>query len=1318
MSFFNVTHADLPRRSAAKGRSSRKGLKKNGRFLHFECLEIRELLSVTGPFTVGQYDDPYGFEQSAAVTSPDTGASTPAAADAGAATLLAAQSANVAALASLSTAAALSSSYPTVVVDPADGLRLMNSKIYGEWNTDGNTDGWTVANAASSSVAGGILTVTSQSGTSNAVQVSLTNISNGAYLDYGYFDYLQIRLQLPVNYNKDVTFAFGTTVKPGFSINPGTAADRSFVIPAAQVAKDGNFHTYRIDLGLVIWWRDTLRDLQIRPLGTTGAGETANIDYLEVGDMPNDVLTAYTTGLNMAPGVTAATRQSVESKHFVFWWDPAVNPGGNTNWSTMQRNALRMMEESYQVYTKVLGFKEPFSYAGSQRHKVNITTWYSGYWMGGPYLNVDTTGLQDEGWGSPVPHEYGHVTDGQQTGNLAGGLWESHANYLREARTNWFYPFFTSSTQSTLEITALAWSNYRQDSPRLLYSDFRIWLALQNIASDPVYGTGGSNPLDPNLASELWTTGSQNGTAYDKLATLLPAGTSIKDVVASVLRLWPMLNFQTRSFLQAHLWTTQNTKADYDYRTGSYLIPESDQAGWYRVPLERAPEKYAFMFHDLVPNAGSTSITVQLRGMDVIGTTEDWRWCLSEIDANNNVVAYSDIWGPGTHTFTLQSSTDKVQLIVVATPSSTSEDLDSFYNTKPVDKNIDRLNYPYEVQITGATPAIATEQLNYAKAASGHYHSNGGGWVDNTATVAATAYVGPNARVLGSAQVTGYARIEDYAVVAGSARVQNYAIVSGYSVVKDSAIVRGNARIRDHATIAETAVVQDNAVVEEFAYVISNTIIKDSAIVCGDAYPFGGTISGTAIAGYDYSYNWSFSDGTHFGHFPWGDWFDAYFNSTQKKPRGLVASYRVEETAGELLWDEFGAQHAFLRGAPTRVTDATMNSPVLQLNGSSQYVVLDRSLADMTDATYGLWLNPTSSDADETLLYFGGSTGNFMKLASRDANGFAHLTMSVNGTVQELVSTVAVPLNQWTYLALTFGGGTATFYINGQAAGSLATTFQPTKALGPNDYKNPEAFYIGRDATGNYFTGRLEDMRFYNVTLNQAELANEMSRSGAKIGQLLSTAPMTFDGSTTTMESGVHNGLTRTLEAWIKPKTSDNVSYYEPIFDSNDERNAGYYGSGFGLSNGTIKVRLDGLGFWSTGVSVVLNKWQHVAVTFNGTTARLYINGVLRASRTYSANANNLAGKNYRIGWGQNYSDTTPPAPPTFFDGQIYDAEIYDSVITPAPSYGQLSAVNDSTAVLGDSGANTINVLANDYDTSPVVDAVTVYSVTQGAQAP
>ena len=62
-----------------------------------------------------------------------------------------------------------------------------------------------------------------------------------------------------------------------------------------------------------------------------------------------------------------------------------------------------------------------------------------------------------------------------------------------------------------------------------------------------------------------------------------------------------------------------------------------------------------------------------------------------------------------------------------------------------------------------------------------------------------------------------------------------------------------------------------------------------------------------------------------------------------------------------------------------------------------------RSPADLADASYGFWFKPTSADADETLLYFGGST-NYLKLVARDASGYPHLTMSVGGVVKELVS--------------------------------------------------------------------------------------------------------------------------------------------------------------------------------------------------------------------------------------------------------------------------------------------------------------------------
>ena len=1132
------------------------------------------------------------------------------------------------------------------VVDPVDGQRLTSPVVLGEWSSSGDYESWTVAHAAGSGVSDGVLTVTAPA-SGSPVQIVRQDAAAGPNLDRGSFDFLQARLKLPEGFAKDVIFSFGTDTRPGF------AADRSFTIPAAQVAADGQWHTYRVDVGLEVWWRDTLQDLRIQPVGGLSAGETVQVDYVEVGDLPGDTLTAYTASLNMAPGVTEATRRSIESKHFVFWWDPAVNPGGRTDFADSGHRALRMLEESYQVYVKVLGLEEPFRYAGDGlRHKINLTTWYGGYWMGGPSMNVDTSGLADENWGNPVPHEFGHVIDSQQAGFLAGGHWESHANFLREAWVNWYAPLFDTHWQSTVDLSPLAWSNYHQDMKRLIYADYRVFTALQHYDADPTLGT------------RLWSEGLRHQSVYDKVAALLPAGTSVQDVIASTMRRWPMLDFKTRDPMRARLWATPLDRATFDWRTGAVLLPLADQPGWWQVPLERAPEKYAYMVHELSPTG--SSVTVTLRGIATIDPTQDWRWSLAAIDGAGNV-RYGDLWTPGTHTFTLEPGENRLQLFVMATPGDTSLDLESFFNTKPIGRHIDRLQYPYEVRIVGATPVTGAGERFAApvEPALGRPHPNGGGWVSNMAFVAATAYVGPNARVLDGAEVTGKARIEDYAVVREQARITESAVVSGYSVVQGGAVVRGNARIRDHALVGGwNTVVQDAALVEGYAS-LDGATVKDSAIVRGNAFVWAGTLSGTAIADYDYSYAWSFSDGVHFGHYPWGDWFGPYYDSTLTKPRGLVASYRIDEPSGQLLWDEFGAEQAVLRGAPTRVPDATMRSQVLQLDGAGQYALLGRGAADLRTATYGMWVYPSRDRANETLLYFGSGASEFLKLVARDGTGAARLTISVGGRTETLRANVATPLNRWTHVAVTIGGGRGTIFINGVAAGSAALRFRPTDVLGPNDSRSAEPLYLGRGAAGGFFTGRLEDVRVYNVPLTRAEIVAEAARRGSRLGQFFTAAPATFDGGTTARESGVRTGLERTLSAWINPRVADAGQPSAPVIDSRDER-SGRTGNGFGIAAGRIVVQLDDSPPWDTGIRVRPGVWQHVAVAFNGTAATVFVNGVATATTTYAADVGSLPSKNYRIGYSQATEDA---ATRSFFDGQIYDLRIEDRMAqSVAPS--------------------------------------------------
>ena len=88
------------------------------------------------------------------------------------------------------------------------------------------------------------------------------------------------------------------------------------------------------------------------------------------------------------------------------------------------------------------------------------------------------------------------------------------------------------------------------------------------------------------------------------------------------------------------------------------------------------------------------------------------------------------------------------------------------------------------------------------KNAKGHRHANGGGFVADSARVAATAYVGPNAMVLDGARVEENACIHEFAVVYGPKTViRGNAKIGGKAWVFGDVIVGGNARIIESVTV-------------------------------------------------------------------------------------------------------------------------------------------------------------------------------------------------------------------------------------------------------------------------------------------------------------------------------------------------------------------------------------------------------------------------------------------------------------------------------------------------------------------------------------
>ena len=135
--------------------------------------------------------------------------------------------------------------------------------------------------------------------------------------------------------------------------------------------------------------------------------------------------------------------------------------------------------------------------------------------------------------------------------------------------------------------------------------------------------------------------------------------------------------------------------------------------------------------------------------------------------------------------------------------------------------------------------------------ATGRPHGNGGGFVEGTATVDSTAYVGVdavvcgtakvkgNARVFGNAQITGNAEVKDNVLVYDSAKIGGNAVIKDNAKVYDNSEVKGSAVISDNAKVYKMATVSDTAQVYGNAKVYGIALVYNSAEVYGSAKVYG-----------------------------------------------------------------------------------------------------------------------------------------------------------------------------------------------------------------------------------------------------------------------------------------------------------------------------------------------------------------------------------------------------------------------------------------------------------------------------------------------
>lgn len=171
-------------------------------------------------------------------------------------------------------AAGFSANAATVTIDPVN--LVTNYISLGEWNTNGDFDGFGTVQVVNPAVTGGSLTGDVDDGSSDP-KLPRNNFSNlGIDLDSGNYNVIEVRVKRTGTAGRFDIF-WGTTSANGIA---GTRR----VDDQGQLPSDGTFHVIQFDMTGEAAWTSTWDDIRIDPFrGLATGGRSFEIDYVRVG---------------------------------------------------------------------------------------------------------------------------------------------------------------------------------------------------------------------------------------------------------------------------------------------------------------------------------------------------------------------------------------------------------------------------------------------------------------------------------------------------------------------------------------------------------------------------------------------------------------------------------------------------------------------------------------------------------------------------------------------------------------------------------------------------------------------------------------------------------------------------------------------------------------------------------------------------------------------------------------------------------------------------------------------------------------------------
>jgi O-glycosyl hydrolase len=155
------------------------------------------------------------------------------------------------------------------------------------------------------------------------------------------------------------------------------------------------------------------------------------------------------------------------------------------------------------------------------------------------------------------------------------------------------------------------------------------------------------------------------------------------------------------------------------------------------------------------------------------------------------------------------------------------------------------------------------------------------------------------------------------------------------------------------------------------------------------------------------------------------------------------AWYKLDD-AGALVTDSSGHGYNGSLAGTTSSGAGTIGNAVTLAGG---YATLPTGVvSSLNDFTISAWVRLTSKDSWARLFDFGTGTNVNMFLAPVDGNGVVRYAITTGGAgvEQRVVSSTALDVGTWYFIAVTQAGNAATLYINGAVAGTATITLKPS----------------------------------------------------------------------------------------------------------------------------------------------------------------------------------------------------------------------------------------------------------------------------------